>query len=265
MQRSFIRAFIVQLCRALFSPAPRNTPVQPLRSFVALPVVFDLVSLAMQAIDYRRTQRIVKSYGVDDPHHRAVQDYNAGVTVAKTFTSTRRMDVLYKLLAFPPRALSAERILIVGPRNRHELIAAWVHGFAWRNIDAIDLFSTHPKIRVMNMEAMTWPGETFDAVTMAYTLSYAEDTGKAIGEVARVLRSGGRFAFSVSYVPDGKRWKESTVTAGEIAHMLHGSGFEIEFHQAGGKITSDGFRQASHLFVARKIPPDEQRLDPFRL
>jgi SAM-dependent methyltransferase len=265
MKRSFLRSFAGHFYRSVVSPAPRGTPVRPWRALVGLPVVYDLVSLFMQTADHRRTMRIKSTYAVDDAHHRAVQDYNAEVTIKKNFTSTRRFDVYYKLLALPPRDMSNEKVLIVGPRSRPELLSAWCHGYKWQNIHAIDLFSANPKIRVMNMEAMTWPNESFDAVTMSATLSYADSTQTAINEVGRVLKPGGRFSFSVSYVPGAQRWKESVIGSDKIAEFLHAAQFEIEIHQAVDKTNSDGMRQTTHAFMARKIPAGEARVDPFKL
>jgi SAM-dependent methyltransferase len=265
MERTLPRAFAGKLARSVVRPARRDVPVQPLRAFVGLPVVFDLVSLGMQVIDLQRSRRIKSAYAVENAHHRAAHDYNAGVTLGKGFTSTRRMEVYYKLMALPPRDLRQERLLIVGPRDRHELLAAWVHGFAWKNIDAIDLYSTHPKIRVMNMEAMDWLDAQFDAVAMANTLSYSEDTTKTIAEVARVLGPGGRFAFSATYDPEGSPWKGDSVNGSTIAELLRSHGLEIQMHLANDKINSRGRRQTSHAFLARKLVSGESRLDPFSL
>ena len=147
------------LLRAVLWPERRNPPVRPLRAFVGLPRMFDLASWVLQVADGRRQQTIDKSYAVDDQYHRSVQDYNAGRTIEKTITTTRRAERLYRMLSLARPDIENDRLLIVGPRNRQELVLAWVHGFRWPNIEAIDLYSVNPKIRVMNMEAMSWPAE----------------------------------------------------------------------------------------------------------
>jgi SAM-dependent methyltransferase len=260
-----LRSIVGHLVRAVFQPARRDRPVQVVQSFAGLPRTFDLLSWWLQTCDLRRLRGVGRSYAVDDAHHRSVQDYNAGVTKSKVISTTRRAEHLYRLLAYRRPHIAQDRLLIVGPRNRAELLLAWVHGFSWNNIAAIDLYSVNPKIHVMNMEAMTWPGESFDAVTMANTLSYAADTDRAIGEVARILRPGGHFAFTATYDPGGERWKEDEVAAAQISGMLHDAGFEVEAHVGIDKINSEGRRQTSHDFLARKIPTGEARLDPFRL
>jgi SAM-dependent methyltransferase len=260
-----IKPILSAAARALISPAGRAAPVRPLRSLVALPGVFDLVSLALQARDLARLARIRDGYAVEGEHHRAVHDYNAEVTQAKRITTTRRVERYYDMLALPARDLSGDRLLIVGPRNVHELLVAWTRGYAWDRIEAIDLYSTNPKIAVMNMEKMSFEDARFDAVSMANTLSYADDTRTALAEVARVLKPGGRYAFSATYDPDGSRWKEDAVSGGAIATMLRETGFDIVMHFAVDKVNSQGRRQTSHHFSARRVPTGEARRDPFRL
>ncbi|MBL8700141.1 MAG: methyltransferase domain-containing protein [Alphaproteobacteria bacterium] len=260
-----IKSVLGAAARAVLRPARREAPVMPLRAVLRTPVVFDLLSFAMQLRDLARVTRIRDSYAVESAHHRDVHDYNAGVTQGKLITTTRRVERYYELLAQPRRDLGRDRLLIVGPRNVHELLTAWTYGYSWPLIEAIDLYSTNPKIAVMNMEAMTFEDERFDAVAMANTLSYADDTRTALAGVARVLKPGGRFAFSATYDPDGTRWKEDRVEAGTIAAMLRELGFEICVHFAVDKTNSQGRLQTSHDFLVRKIPAGETRRDAFRL
>ncbi len=265
MKRNFARAFAGQLFRSVFAPAYRNEPITPIRALVGLPIIFDIASLILQALDYRRLRLISQKKVAVDPHHIQVHEYNAGVTTSKVFTSTRRYEFIYKLLSLPPRDKSCETLLIVGPRNRAELLMAWVHGFIWKNIYAIDLYSTNPKILEMNMEAMTWSEATFDNASMACTLSYAKDTSAAISEIARVLKPSGLFAFTVSYLPEKTRWKESQVDGHKIAELLHHHGFKIEIHQVKHMKTSNGSSQSLHSFMARKINMTEVKYDQFSL
>ena len=44
-------------------------------------------------------------------------------------------------------------------------------------------------------EALPFEGETFDCVVSTWTLCSIADVGRALGEVYRVLRPGGRFFF----------------------------------------------------------------------
>ena len=250
-----------RLINAIRQPQPRQRRLSLLRFLFQLPVVFDITGILLQVRDLNRVAKVHRATAVaGSKHHQEVQAYNADVTQSKQISITRRAELYYEILAMPPRALTSEKLLIVGPRNIQELFIAWTRGFRWRNISAIDLYSTNPKIVEMNMEAMTYADETFDAVSMANTLSYADDTMKAISEVARVLRPGGHFAFSATYDP-GSRWKEDVVTASMIRNMLHQAGLEIYYYGAHDKTNSLGRLQSSHSFGARKRGAGDARLD----
>lgn len=255
--------FVKRVLRAPIFPADRNKPVSPLRALVSLPILFDLVSLVLQTRDLARLKKILSSYSVDDEYHRAVHDYNAGVTLNKLITTTRRAERYYELLACPRRDLVNEKLLIIGPRNIHECLLAWTHGWGWRSITAIDLYSTNPKIKVMNMEEMTFEKGSFDSVSMANTLSYSKDTRSTIRSVAWVIKEGGYFAFGATFDPSGQRWLGDRIDGASLVRMLHDEGFEICAHLARDKRNSEGRIQTSHDYLARKIPNGEQRLDPF--
>jgi len=253
-----------RVVQAALRPERRVRQLPTYRYIFQLPVVFDLTSTILQIRDLRRVGRISRpTSAAASEHHREVQAYNAGVTQRKLITRTRRAELFYEILSLPPRDLSAEKLLIVGPRNIQELFIAWTRGFNWNNMTGIDLYSTNPKILEMNMEAMTFPDATFDAVAMANTLSYANDTKRAISEVARVLKPGGRFSFSATYDP-GSSWKEDKVSAQEIRDFLGEAGMSIYYYESFDKVNSSGRTQSSHSFGARKRGA-AQRLDGLTL
>jgi SAM-dependent methyltransferase len=254
------------LYNAVFRPVRRARAVGLPRLVARQPVVFDLISLTMQTRDLARLARIRDDYLVaSDDHHKRAHDYNAGVSQTKGITTTRRAEDIYEILAMPPRPLGRERLLIVGPRNIHEFLIAWVHGFNWRLMQGIDLYSTNPKISPMNMEAMEFPDESFDAVGMSATIAYAKDTERCLREVARVLRPGGRFAFGVPYDPQSAEWHGDRVPATEMRRLLHQAGFKIYYHHAWDKTNGLGHRQTSHRFGAVKRDLGENLLDTLTL
>lgn len=257
--------FVKHLYRATFQPASTAAPVGLWRAVLRMPALFDLVSLALQARDIRRLAQLKSIYVAKTDHHRKAHDYNAGVTTAKQITTTRRAEEIYQILALPPRDLRNESVLIVGPRNVAELYIAWLYGYSWRNISAIDLYSTNPKIRQMNMEDMEFGPESFDAVTMSATLVYAENMERAIAEVARILKPGGRFVFGHPYYPQSVDWHGNLIRASEIKEMLARHGMYIYFHNSVDKTNSAGRTQTSHRIGARKLRPDIPCLDPLTL
>ena len=258
-------SLITQFARAVLRPAPTIAPVRPLRQLLRTRVIFDIVSFVLQARDLRRTRKVERNYIVEDDYHRDVHDYNAAVTSGKGITTTRRAEDMYHILTQPPRDVANEELLIVGPRNILELYLAWLHGFSWRNIRGIDLYSTNPKIQPMNMEDMSFEDGTFDAISMAATLAYADDTFKALSEANRVLRPGGRFVFAVTYDPADERWRGSRITGAEIREMLGRLGLEIYFYSSRDKINVAGDQQTSHRFAVRKPDPEIVPLDPLAL
>jgi len=58
------------------------------------------------------------------------------------------------------------------------------------------------EVRVMDLEAIDFPDESFDAATCRFGLMFCPQPGKAVSEVRRVLKPGGRFALSVWDLPE---------------------------------------------------------------
>ncbi len=88
----------------------------------------------------------------------------------------------------------------------HEIYLAWLYGFKWKNIKAIDLYSTHPNIEIMDMNNLTFPENTFDCVVMANTLPYSENTERTIMQVSSVLKPSGIFSFGGNFALGSDRW-----------------------------------------------------------
>jgi len=248
------------LLRALLYPAgaPRNSTV--FQHILRKPRVFDIISCLLQLRDHRRLLKIHDASPKDEFYSK-VKGYNAGITQQKVISTTRRAETLYQILSFPPRDLSKEKLLIVGPRNVQELFIAWLYGFTWKNILAIDLYSTNPKILVVNMERLTFRNESFDAVVMANTLAYARDTLQCLSEVSRVLKCGGRFVFGATYFPESVDWPGNRICGNEILAMLRKLSFNLVFYYAIDKINSLGGKQTVHIFSVEKEDPSHPGFD----
>lgn len=220
---------------------PEASPTsRPWRRALLTPFVFDAISQMLQ-----RRRRLVSTTQPNE-HVARVVAYNLGAVAHKRFTRTRRAEKYYRLLP------GTGRLLIIGPRDVHELFIAWCYGYRWRDIDAIDLYAKHPKIRIMNMEHMTFPLATFDAVAMSHTLAYAEDTGRCLEGIARVLRPQGLCSFGATYVPEGSPWLGNQVTGDEVAVMLAQCRLVILYHDVMRKVDVNGLAIEVHDFLARK-------------
>jgi hypothetical protein len=220
-----------------------------LRTLAARPVVFDLVSTAMQLRDLSRLKTIEDRPQYSDSHYDCAHQYNAGVTSAKIITRTRRAERLIPLLGFPPRDLARESFLSIGPRNVHEMLQAWLVGFRWKNISAIDLYSSNRKIQIMNMEEMSFADGTFDCLFSYATLSYAKDVLNCVGEFMRVLKVGGRAAFAHSHVIGATDFHGNAVTGEDVAEAIVARGGEIYYHNVHEKTISTGLPSRIHEFA----------------
>jgi SAM-dependent methyltransferase len=195
-----------------YAQIPNN--ISLVRHVLLMPFIFETLSTILQMRDLRRRARIERT-AITDPHLQKVVAYNAGMT-RSGFTRTRRTEKCYEELTYPyarlpyltsgqtdtqmvGKRLEDERLLIVGPRNVHELLAAWLYGYRWKNIHAVDLYSTNPKILQMNMNALGFKSESFDAVSVYSTLAYSKDIRATLTEIARVLKPTGRLVFQIGY------------------------------------------------------------------
>lgn len=91
--------------------------------------------------------------------------------------------------------LSQSRVLCVGCRNSAELDYFLARGA--QSVTGIDLYSSDPRIQVMDMHRMTFPADQFDVLYTVHALEHAHDPAKVAGEIARVVRPQGIVAIEV--------------------------------------------------------------------
>jgi SAM-dependent methyltransferase len=248
------------LVRAVLRPAEVPAGAGLLRAWLRTPRVFDFVSCALQVRDAARVARVQEGDTGDEFYAKA-KAYNAGVTQRKVVSTTRRAEMLYQMLTTPARDVRDERLLIVGARNVQELFIAWIYGYRWSRLHAIDLYSTHRKICVMNMESLGFRDGAFDAIVMANTLAYAKDTFRCLGELARALAPGGRLVFGATYFPGSRDWPGNLVSGAEIREMLKRLGFRLLGYQAVDKVNSLGGQQTAHVFAVQRPDPARPGFD----
>lgn len=242
---------------AFFHPAGLPIPEPTIfRVLLRRRRIFDLVSFAMQSTHLQAVEQVAAQASGDASALAAAHAANANRTTSKVITTTRRAEPIYRIAGTVGADLSKEQLLIVGPRNVQELLIAWLFGFSWANISAIDLYSTHPKIRVMDMHAMELPDASVDVVTMVNTLGYSDDIPRVIANVARVLKPGGRFCFSHAHFPNSTDFAGDLVSGREIVEACAAVGLQVFHHEIHPKINALGSRQLSHYFGMRKLADD---------
>lgn len=105
-------------------------------------------------------------------------------------------------------------------------------------------------VQQADMEALPFPDAQFDVVTCRFGLMFCPDVGRALREIRRVLKPGGRAAFLVWGTPDQPFF---TTTVGTIAKHVHpsptpplrGAPTPFRFAEAGSLATAlreGGFR-----------------------
>lgn len=95
------------------------------------------------------------------------------------------------------------KLLSVGPRNENEVFHLIAHGFRPENIEAIDVVSNSPLVRVADMHDIPFPDSSFDVVVSGWTLPYSRNAKLAISQKVRVLRNGGLLCLGLTRVgPD---------------------------------------------------------------
>jgi len=262
-----IKIVLLRIYQAIFKPAERRAPVGLFRSFIRLPIVFDLVSLILQLLDFKNLKKLNElTLTNNDQFERAI-NHNVSVVLTKFITITRRVELLYQLLSFhSPKKIYDMKIIIIGPRNIQELLVAWTYGFSWKNIIGIDLFSTNKKIHTMNMEDIKYEDNSFDCVTMSNTLVYADNIKKALSELARILKPNGLAVFGATYDPNNvEKYPESARNGKYIHEILKETEMEIFFHIARDKKNSAGNKQTTHIFGCKKKDLNNESFDPLYL
>jgi hypothetical protein len=234
------------------------------RSVLAQPRIFDVISAIAQWRDENLVKRAHGAYLEKETQVQKAHDHN--LSQIKKFTRTRRAEYGYEVLTTNLPGVSDKELLVVGGRSVQEFLLAWTFGFSWKNMVGIDLFSATKKILAMNVEKMTFPDASFDAVISINTFGYTDRINDALRECARVLKPNGRFVFNHDYRPDDPNYPVMKLRGRDIAAILQSAGFEIYFHASSDKVTSGvGYRQTQHMFGCCKIPTDDKTFDAYRV
>jgi SAM-dependent methyltransferase len=89
----------------------------------------------------------------------------------------------------PANERRSRSVLCVGCRNSHELDLFKAAGY--KEVVGIDLFATDPRIKVMDMHAMTFPDDRFDVIYSCHNFEHASEPRVAAREFLRVLKPDG--------------------------------------------------------------------------
>jgi len=133
--------------------------------------------------------------------------------------------------------LRGAKLLCVGPRNEAEVLLLQAYGFPARNIEAIDLFTYSPRIKLMDMNALSYVDNSFDVYYSSAVIRYSPDIRKTVSESIRVTRPGGIMAYGFTFgmlgdlIPTGAEMRNGiadllALYAGHVEHVYWQEEFE---------------------------------------
>ena len=170
----------------------------------------------------RRAKRFEKADRWQGGQHRMVDfaiRYNEGHM--NRFLESHVVRLIRPLSIIDPiyENVATAKLLSVGPRNENEIFHLCAYGFDIMNIEAIDLVSNSPLVRIMDMHELQYADATFDVVISGWTLPYSRDPKRALSEKLRVLRPGGLLCVGLTRVPPDSADHQNIQNAGAISYL----------------------------------------------
>jgi SAM-dependent methyltransferase len=207
------------------------------RYFCNNTIIFKLIGRYLSwRFKYTKDKHIT-NLDLDQSNLKEIYDYTVEQNLSQLNTgSSRRAEIYYKLLTLPPTNAESSKVLIIGAKSVIEIFIAWLYGFKWKNIYAIDLFSLHPKIKIMSMEDISFNDNSFDCVSMANVYGYNDNPMPAFYEIVRVLKKGGMLSFNSVYQPDGKTETYRT-SADQLIKIFKELGLSVIYHDQNNNIS----------------------------
>lgn len=131
--------------------------------------------------------------------------------------SERLMNVL-RTIQYPD--LRGAKLLCIGPRNEAEMLLLDAYGFSLSRMEAIDLFSYSPRIKLMDMNQLQYADDTFDIYYSSAVIRYSPDIRKTVAESIRVTQPGGIMAYGFTYGLLGSLVPTGSELSGGIQELL---------------------------------------------
>lgn len=110
-----------------------------------------------------------------------------------------RIDLLIKPLSVLEVIDASSRVLVIGPRNEHDLLTLVAHGFGKDRVRGLDLISYSPAIDLGDMHRTPYADNAWDVIVVGWTLSYSSAPEQFAAELTRITKPGGIIAIAVEY------------------------------------------------------------------
>lgn len=105
--------------------------------------------------------------------------------------SGENIDYLYALLEDDFTDILNKKILVVGPRNESEILNLFGKGFNLKNIDAIDLFSYSPLVKLGDAHTYETSKNKYDIIFLGWVLAYSNNKELMIKNLKMLLKENG--------------------------------------------------------------------------
>ena len=167
-----------------------------LRYLLIKPIFYKIFCKILQiwSIRYIKNPLIYKS---SDKNLKKVIDYTLNqVKNNRVIGSSRRMQIYYeRAKTFSKKNLINYDLLIIGPKFIIELFNAYTYGYKWSKIEAVDLISFNPKIKLGDVDNLKLK-KKFDHVVMANVFGYNKSPLKCFYSINKSLKKGGLLIFN---------------------------------------------------------------------
>src|SRR2546423_4932036 len=184
----------------------RPQTIAEIYSHLNNPVVLLQIQLARQVIARDRAQyffrkgaaRTISQAGAAVAYH-TVEHNLAGAQTAPILDRPMIMINVVSSIERIARNRGSLDVLSVGPRSEIELFGLYSAGFSKDRIQALDLISYSPFVKLGDMHAMPYADNSFDIALLGWVLSYSRDQQTAAQEIVRVCRDRAIVAIACDY------------------------------------------------------------------
>ena len=129
---------------------------------------------------------------------KASNEHNleAMIQIKNQFFMNRFDRLIFSMMANERFSLNS-KILIIGPRSESDILK--LNAYGYRNIEAIDLLSYSPIIKIMDAHNIEYKANTFDSIFCGWVLPYSTKPKKITNSIVRVIKNGGLVSIGVEY------------------------------------------------------------------
>ena len=169
-------------------------------NFVSQLLIIDFIRFVIANLRYFYLVTIMRRLKIYNQHGTGVSEN----TISHNLKGMKDLAVVRSLALIRPLSVietmtADSKILTIGPRTEGEILNLIAYGFRLKHIQALDLISYSPWIKLGDMHHTSYAENTFDAVILGWVIAYSDTKEQAAKEVIRISKNGGLVAIGVEY------------------------------------------------------------------